>query len=207
MVTILEANAESNLLARVVANANAEAGLILRFHDAQNYLVALYTPSLKALYLHDRQHGEWGPQLGRVEVPEIGPSIRLAAAVCGSFAAAVLSDGRTTFRTPVVAVSNHVPGPPGLWLYQIGNRQGFSRFELCHPAFALAPRKTQRDGHRLVWSSDFQAPEVPSPQDWVLILSATTTSRAAQATPTPRLSPAPAAEVPAPVESGALQWH
>ena len=29
-------------------NSDAEAGIILRFHDADNYLVALYSPLLKA---------------------------------------------------------------------------------------------------------------------------------------------------------------
>lgn len=62
------------------------ASIILRFHDANNYLIALYTPSLKAIYIHDRRNGERGEQLGRIEVPDIGPKIHLAAAASDDYA-------------------------------------------------------------------------------------------------------------------------
>ena len=40
----------------VDANSDAETGIILRFHDASNYLVALYSPLLKTIFLHDRKN-------------------------------------------------------------------------------------------------------------------------------------------------------
>ena len=83
MVTVAEKISELNLMASVDANSDAEAGIILRFHDADNYLVALYSPLLQAMFLHDRENGQWGEMLGRVTSPEIGPRIRLVAAACG----------------------------------------------------------------------------------------------------------------------------
>ncbi len=130
MVTILEKVNETNLMASAEANSNAEAGIILRYHDPQNYLVALYSPAFKAIYIHDRRNGDWGEQLGRVAVPEIGPKMRLAAAVCGDYAAMVLTDGKTTYHTAVVEVSNVARGKAGLWLFQIGDRQEYGDFEL-----------------------------------------------------------------------------
>ena len=72
MVTVAEKISELDLMASVDANRDAEAGIILRFHDADNYLVALYSPLLKAIFLHDRKNGQWGEMLGRVDVPEVG---------------------------------------------------------------------------------------------------------------------------------------
>lgn len=130
MVTVLDRVNETNLMASVEANSNAEAGIILRFHDPGNYLVALYSPVFKAIYIHDRKNGEWGEQLGSVAVPEIGPKMRLMAAASGDYAAMVMTDGKRTYQTPLVEVSNTGRGKAGLWLYQIGDRQEYGNFEL-----------------------------------------------------------------------------
>jgi hypothetical protein len=133
MVTVAETISELDLMASVDAHRDAEAGIILRFHDTENYLVALYSPLLKAIFLHDRKNGQWCEMLGKVDVPGIGPKIHLLAAACGEFAALVLSDGQRTYATPVVKVGNTTAGKTGLWLFQIGERQEFSRFSVSAP--------------------------------------------------------------------------
>src|ERR1019366_9032738 len=80
MATVLKSVDEADVMASVDANSNAEAGILLRFHDADNYLIALYSPLLKAIYLHDRQQGSYGEPLGKVDVPEVGPRFQLVAA-------------------------------------------------------------------------------------------------------------------------------
>ena len=170
MLTILEKVNETNPMASVEARSDAEAGIILRFHSPDSYLVALYTPSLKAIYIHDRKNGEWGDPLGRVDVPEIGPKIRLTAAACGDYAALVLTDGTKTYYTPTVKVSNVTSGKAGLWLYQIGDRQEFGNFELSLAHFGPVPRGPTGQAQTLLWSDEFKAPALPSPQDWVLVL-------------------------------------
>jgi len=174
MVTILEKINETNLMASIEARSDAEAGIILRFHSPDNYLVALYTPSLKAIYIHDRKNGAWGDPLGRVEVPEIGPKIRLTAAACGDYAALVLTDGTKTHYTPTVKVSNVMSGKAGLWLYQIGDRQEFGNFELSRAQFEPVQRGPIGHAHALQWSDEYKAPGLPSPQDWVLVLERVT---------------------------------
>jgi len=170
MVAILEKVNDTDLMASVDANSDSEAGVILRFHDADNYLVALYSPWLKAIFLHDRKAGQYGAPLGQVPVPEIGPKIHLAAAACGDCAALVLTDGKKSYWTPIVKVGNTTPGKAGLWLYQIGERQEFGNFELSRAQFA--PVKQEARGHtkHLISSAEFSAPRLPSPQDWVLVL-------------------------------------
>lgn len=169
MVTILEKTRERDLMASADARSDAEAGLILRFHDVDHYLVALYTPQLKSIYLHDRKNGAWGEPLGQVDVPAIGPNIRLTAAACGDYAAMVLTDGTKTFHTPTVKVRNVSAGKTGLWLFQIGERQEYDNFELSRTPFAPDTLDAAGDVRR-VRSADFRAPNVPSPQDWVLVM-------------------------------------
>jgi len=169
MVTILEKISETNLMASVEARSDAEAGVILRFHDFDHYLVALYTPLLKAIYIHDRKNGTWGEPLGQVAVPEIGSKIRLTAAACGDYAAMVMTDGTKTYSTPSVKVSNVSSGKAGLWLFQVGERQEYGNFELSQTLFAPSKLEATGKAHRVV-SDEFKAPNVPSPQDWVLVL-------------------------------------
>jgi hypothetical protein len=170
MWTVMERVSEADLMASVEANSSAEAGIILRFHDPENYLVALYTPLFHAIYLHDRKNGEYGEKLGRVDVPEIGPRIRLTAAASGKNAALVITDGKHTYFTPTVTVEKASSGKTGLWLYQVGDRQEYTRFALSRTQFAKP--KTDPDGPKtaMAWSGDYQAPPLPSPQDWVLVL-------------------------------------
>lgn len=169
MVTIQEKISETNLMASVDARSDAEAGIILRFHDVDHYLVALYTPKLKAIYFHDRKNGNWGEPLGRVAVAEIGPKIHLTAAACGDYAALVMTDGQKTYCTPTVKVRTVTSGKPGLWFSQIGDRQEFGNFELSQTPFATAKPEAAGKVHRVA-SDEFKAPNVPSPQDWVLVL-------------------------------------
>lgn len=170
MVTVAEKISELDLMASVDANSDAEAGIVLRFRDADNYLVALYSPLLKAIFLHDRKNGEWREMLGRVEVPEVGPKIQLVAAACGEFAALVLTDGQHTYATPVVKVGNTTVGKTGLWLFQIGERQEFGRFAVSATPFdpPKGPVEAGRPG--VISTDDYHAPDLPSPQDWVLVL-------------------------------------
>ena len=170
MVTVAEKVSEADLMASVDAKRDAEAGIILRFHDAHNYLVALYSPLLKAIFLHDRKKGQWGEMLGKVEVPELGSKIHLVAAVRGEYAALVLTDGQRTYATPVVKVGNTTAGKTGLWLFQIGERQEFGRFAVSATPFDPPKGPVEAKPPGVIRTAEYHAPDLPSPQDWVLVL-------------------------------------
>jgi hypothetical protein len=172
MVTVLEEISETNLMASVEARSDAEVGIILRFLGPDHYFVALYSPSLKSIFLHDRKNGQWGDKLGRVPVPEVGPKIHLTAATCGSYAAMMLTDGKKSFYTSTVKVENVGSGKAGLWHYQIGNRQEYGRFELSRAQFEPTSREPKMQGATVIWSDQYKAPPLPSPQDWVLVVEA-----------------------------------
>ncbi|MEI7899641.1 MAG: DUF4038 domain-containing protein, partial [bacterium] len=170
LVTVLEKADGTNLMASAEARSDAEAGIILRFHDADNYLVAIYSPLLKAIFLHDRKNGQYGEALGLIAVPEIGPNIHLTAAACGEYAALVLTDGKKTYCTPTVKVRNLADGKAGLWLYQIGELQEYGRFELSRAEFGPMRRDAKTQSQQVIQYDDFTAPPLPSPRDWVLVL-------------------------------------
>ena len=123
---------------------------------------------MKAIYLHDRKNGSWGDQLGRVAVPEIGPRIRLTAAACGPYAAMVLTDEKRSYHTPIVEVGNVARGKAGVWVYQVGERQEFGNFELSRAQFAPLP--AQPANTPTGPADEYRPPQLPSPQDWVLVL-------------------------------------
>ena len=170
MVTVVENISELDLMVSVEANSDAEAGIILRFQDIDNYLVGLYSPLLKSIYIHDRRNGQWGKMLGKVDVREIGPRIQLTMAACDRFAALVLTDGKNSYSTPTVKVTNVERGKPGLWLFQIGDRQEFDCFAVSATRFE--PPVGLVDGRvgEVITSDEYHAPNLPSPQDWVLVM-------------------------------------
>ena len=175
MVTILEKVSDTDLMASADANSDAEAGIILRFHDPDNYLVALYSSfAQEAIYLHDRKDGKWGiPRRGRRaddrgEDPPYRGGLRNRAAM-------VLTDGEKIYYTPIVKVGNTTAGKAGLWLYQIGDRQEFRRFELSRAQFVRMKRQAEPSAKHdaktvLLHSDEWRTPNVPSPQDWVLVM-------------------------------------
>jgi hypothetical protein len=68
-----------------------------------------------------------------------------------------------------VKVSNVSSGKAGLWLFQVGERQEYDNFELSQIPFVPSKLEAIGNVHRVV-SDDFKAPNLPSPQDWVLVL-------------------------------------
>ncbi len=64
-----------DVTASVDTTSGAEAGIVLRFHDKDNYVVALYSPVFHSIYIHDRRNGQWGDRLGEVPVGNLGPNI------------------------------------------------------------------------------------------------------------------------------------
>ena len=170
MLTINEKLAGKDMMVSAGARSDAEAGLVLRFQDPDNYVVAFYSPQFKGVAIHDRRNGKWGEALGKVATPGIGPNIQLTAAVSGDYAAFVISDGKKTWRTPAVRIANSSSGKTGLWFYQIGKEQAFENFEVSKTTFQ--PKRSGESGKpELV---DVKLPDLPSPQDWVVVLEKVT---------------------------------
>jgi len=130
LLTITKDATERDLVAAVDADGNANAALILRFQDPNNFLAAVYSPKEKALYLYDRRGGTDGEPLGRTTVPALGSKVRLRAECREGWFAASISDGAEAYSTPIVDVTNSSKGGVGLMHLDDGSTQRFSKFEL-----------------------------------------------------------------------------
>ncbi|MHA1128645.1 MAG: hypothetical protein ACTSRN_06820, partial [Alphaproteobacteria bacterium] len=83
--------------------------------------------------------------------------------------------GKKTWRTPAVKVRNTTAGKAGLWFYQIGEKQAFDNFKVSATTFT--PALAGADNERKAPTADYTAPNLPSPQDWVLVLGKVSPNR------------------------------
>jgi hypothetical protein len=150
---------------------------VLRFYDLDNYIVALYNPTLKAIYVFARRDGGFAPfflyripHLGMVDVPDIGPTFTLTAAACGEYVALSLGDGERSYHTPPIKIHNVDSGRVGLWRSDIGEAQQYANFAVSRTSFAPPPEDETLPGVHIIRSGEDVAPSIPSPQDWVLVL-------------------------------------
>jgi len=161
-LTILEPVEEKDVVVSCAKVRNdAEAGLVMRFRDADNYIVAFYSPGWKnRVFLHDRQNGEYGPAIGAIDLGDIGEEFNMTAAILGEYATIIISDGNKAWRIPPVKITNTKAGKTGLWINRIGEKQEFGKFEV-----SVMGGDDVQDGTGL-----YLAPDLPSPQDWVLVM-------------------------------------
>lgn len=182
---------EKDLVASVEGKSAASAALVLRYHDPANYLAAVYSPTAKAVYILDREKGVDGSPLASMPVAGIGPAIRLSAEARGGWAAVSITDGRATYTSEIVGVSNTTSGGAGLRHEAAGPPQSYGHFELRKSPVLVTDahlekklydaRGTYRGeltgtpwddfGKEKVLLLDaYQPPPLPMPQDWILVL-------------------------------------
>jgi hypothetical protein len=182
---------EQDLVASVGGRSDANAALILRFHDADNFLMAVYSPTAKTVYLVERVKGVDGTSLGTMPVAAIGPDFRLSGEVRGKWAAVSITDGRDTYTSGIVAVTNTTAGSAGLRHDNGGPPQRFTDFELRKSPTLVTDEHLEKklyDAHGVYrgaltgppWDDfgktkallldAYQPGPLPMPQDWILVL-------------------------------------
>ena len=183
---------ETDLVASVRGHSNANAGLVLRYHDPDDYLAGVYSPKEKTVYLVEREKGVDGSPVGSVPVSTFGPDFQLSAEVRGGWAAVSITDGQHTYTSEIVPVHNTTAGGAGLrYVEDAGVAQSFFNFEL-HKSPTLVTdvqldRKLYdaRGGYRgeltgpgwddlgrekTLLLDAYRPPRLPIPQDWVFVL-------------------------------------
>ena len=113
----------------VDALSNAEAGIVLRYQDGRNYLLANYSPGMGGIYFHEVIDGDWGAAHGHVGTGTLGPEIRLEATVKGSNVTLALSDGNQEFTTTHTIQKYDRAGAVGLF-HNLTPKQEFDNFEV-----------------------------------------------------------------------------
>jgi hypothetical protein len=112
----------------VDVKGSAEAGIMLRWQDAGNFLLAIYANG--GIYFHEVVNGNYGPFLDFVPAPGLRENLHLAAEVKGSEATLALTDGAKTVTTQHSITSAFGGGGVGLF----HNGAPAQRFDSFHVA-------------------------------------------------------------------------
>jgi len=129
-VSLLRDFEQTNGVASVDVRSDADASLLLRYQNADNYLAAVYSPADRTVYLTERKNGKTSPALSGIAVPAAGSIIRLTAEVRDNAAAAAVIDGDRTYTTAIMTVTGFTSGAVGLMHENPTATQAFSNFEL-----------------------------------------------------------------------------
>ncbi|MGB8115172.1 MAG: DUF4038 domain-containing protein, partial [Candidatus Sulfotelmatobacter sp.] len=135
---------ESNFITSVDAGSDANAGLILRYHDRDNYLAAMYSAHEKVIYLLDRRKGADGHPLRRTLLEGLSGNVHLTAEVRDGWATMAITDGKNTFTTGIVHVTNGSAGGVGLIHRDDGVTQNFTNFEVRKSLTLIADEHLER---------------------------------------------------------------
>jgi hypothetical protein len=194
-LTIVNQFNGTDFVAAVEGRSDSEAGLVLRYHDPDNYLAAVYSPKEKAIYLVERNKGVDGPPLGNTPIPAIGSDMRLTAEVRGEWAAVSISDGRHSYTSTIARIGNTTAGGAGL-RHKGEGRQSFGNFELRKSPTLVKDEHLERklydargvykgemtaDGlgdsdwdtfgrEKIILLDAWRPNRLPTAQDWVLVL-------------------------------------
>ena len=187
-------SARQDEIAAIDAHSSTSAELVLRYHDADNYIAAVYSPEAKAIYLLDRTKGKDGSPLGSMPTATIGPNIHLTAEVKGKWAIASITDGTHTYTTTIAAVTNTTAGSAGLRHQSDAATQTYTNLELHSSPTLVTDEHLEKKlydakgGYRgelkgTVWDdfgkektillNAYRPPLLPMPQDWILVLENT----------------------------------
>jgi hypothetical protein len=182
---------ETDLVASVDGRRDSNAGLVLRYHDVDNYLAAVYSPKGKSVYLVERKKGADGAPLSSTPVTALGQRFRLSAEVRGKWAAVSISDGEHTFTSSIVPITNVTAGGAGLRHEDDGSEQSFANFELRKSPTLVTDDHLEtklydaKGGYRgelkgpgwddlakekIILLDAYRPVRLPMPQDWVLVL-------------------------------------
>ncbi len=189
LLSMVKGVTEQNLVASVTAHSDADAEIVLRFHDPDNYLAAVYSPKTQTVYLIDREKGTDGPPLGSMQVAKLGSEFRLSAEVRGKWAVVSADDGHETYTSQIVPVTDATAG--GVGLKSEGGSQEFANFEVRKSAELVKDEQLERklyDAHgvyrgelkgagwddfgkeKVILLDAYRPNQLPMPQDWILVL-------------------------------------
>ncbi len=116
-----------------------QSGILLRYKDLDNFLLATYVPHMNAIFFHERIGGRWGQILAPVPIPAFGPELHLAAKVQGPRATFTVSDGVRQATTKHTVRQLNDTGAVGFTQLTLGDQftfsgQAFDNFEVLDGA-------------------------------------------------------------------------
>lgn len=199
MLTALTNVGEKNVVAAVDIQGNANAALIARYEDTDNYIAAVYSATDNSLSLLERKNGKERRSLGVTPLPVMNGRIRLMIEVRDAAAAASITGPNGVHTTPIVNVRNIGTGSIALMSTDMNSPQSFANFEVSEsPVLAkdehieddlydaqgnyraklTGPTATDFSGwgsfgkEKLILLDAYRPEKIPTIGDWVLVLDA-----------------------------------
>lgn len=202
LMTVKDVSA-ADLRAAIDMRSDADAALVLRYKDADNYVAAVYSSTEKVISIRERKQGVQSAPKGQTSAAELGAEARLLAEINDGVAVVSIADERRTYTSPIVPVEQKESGSVGLSCAADGTAQLFENFEVRSSPPLVADDTLQRDiydaagAHRgrlgnpassgseaeAAWNDygrrktllldAYQPPRPPFVGDWLLILDAT----------------------------------
>jgi hypothetical protein len=190
MLAVLAHLEQTNLIATVDAAPDAETRLVLRYRGLDDYLLGVYSPKAREIYVLER-NGADATVLGRTPLPDFAAEVQLRVEVRGAFAAVCVTDGHRTVTTPIVPINNSTPGAAGFVRAPDSHGHRLRNFALRRSPTLVSGEHLERElydargeyrgalsgpgwedfGREKVLLLDaYRPPDLPHPQDWVLVL-------------------------------------
>jgi hypothetical protein len=197
---LLENRFESNAVIRVDARSDADAALVLRYRDADNYLLALYSASKQVLQLVVRRDGKDGDPVAVTNASGLHGIVTLTAEVRGDAAIISINDGTLTATSPIVNLPHGKSAPDatntglvGVALLGEGSTQKYANFELRQSMEPIADADLERSlydasgryrgvlagkhwgnygKNKTILLNAYRPEKLPFVSDWVLVLDA-----------------------------------
>ena len=133
-ITPVTGTNEQNPMVKVDAlKSCGEAGIILRFVDPGNFLLAMYSPAHQAMWFHEVVGGNYGGTVNWMPVPSIGENLHLIASVDGPYLVFSISDGTSTYLTTRTVTTVLWAGAVGLF-HNNNPSQRFDNFQALRVA-------------------------------------------------------------------------
>jgi hypothetical protein len=198
-LSILKNRRDLNVVASVEARSDSDAGIVLRYRNAGNYVLASYSARRKAMQLLVRRDGKDEMLRSATDIPQLGRDVRLTAEVRDGAAIISISDGSLTVTSPIFDIpfdksTNEADKAGQVGLYLGEERiQEYRTFELRQSMKPVEDGRLERRLHdasgryrgelsgkhwngygrdKLILLNAYRPVRPPFVMDWVLVLEA-----------------------------------
>lgn len=142
-----------DVLVSVDAESSAEAGIIMRFKDPNNFLLAHYNSALQQIYFHEVVNGEYTGGFSTLTTGNLGPTINLKAQVKGLEAEFSVGDGKQEYTIQHTLKSPSVGEGAGLFTNNL-SMQHYDHFMVLD----------YQD--KILFQDSFDGPDGSFPEGW-----------------------------------------
>ncbi|MCX7429276.1 MAG: GH116 family glycosyl hydrolase [Planctomycetia bacterium] len=138
-LVVVEGIKQADVRVSVTADATAQMGILLRYQDPKNFILAFYTPGAKILGFHEMLGGNLGPWIQPVSTAHLaGKTIRITAEAQGNRVAVTSTDEQGHIACSRARIANLV-GAGSVGLYHDASVPAGQRFDNFR-AVRIGPR-------------------------------------------------------------------